>query len=123
MDGAGRRAVGIQVGAGLARCGIQVSARQAAGRCGGQVGAGRASSAGFSHMPTAGPKACGIKNRQQVCLPAAESLSGMLLHAVKLPGREEQHAVTTGYGFKLRQLFAVHRSSDKRKKELLHYAA
>ena len=53
--------LGAVRGAGLARCGIQVSARQAAGRCGSQVGAGRASSAGFSHMPTAGPKACGIK--------------------------------------------------------------
>ena len=48
VDGAGRgagarwtQAVGIQVGAGLARCGIQVSARQGAGRCGGQVGAGQ----------------------------------------------------------------------------------
>ena len=33
--------LGAVRGAGLARCGIQVSARQAAGRCGGQVGAGQ----------------------------------------------------------------------------------
>ena len=51
---AGRGAVGIQVGTGLARCGAQ-------GGAGARWAQGRASSAGFSHMPTAGPKACGIK--------------------------------------------------------------
>ena len=77
-------------------------------------------------LPQRPQRAKSLRHKKTASRYAWQRLSprcGMLLHAVKLPGREEQHAVTTGYGFKLRQLFAVHRSSDKRKKELLHYAA
>lgn len=86
-------------------------------------GQGEASFVGFFRNC---PAAKSLRHKKTASRYACQRLSprcGMLLHAVKLPGREEQHAVATGYDFKLRQLFSVHRSSDKRKKELLHYAA